>query len=88
MDFFSIFKSYFQAPEQISENVIKFLRLNVRKEFEYHKQWWTLAQILGPIKTWPYIYGMMTSHISIVLEQNTIFFQNIGGGGQSVRHGL
>ena len=35
--------------------------------------------------TWPniggqaYCFGRMTSHISIVLEQKTIVFQNIGG---------
>ena len=36
-------------------------------------------------RTWPklggqaYCFGRMTSHISIVLEQKTIVFQNIGG---------
>ena len=37
-----------------------------------------------------YCFGRMTSDISIVLEQKTIVFKNIGGGGAiappSVRH--
>ena len=39
-------------------------------------QWRTLGQILGGQA---YCFGRMTSHISIVLKQKTIVFQNIGG---------
>ena len=41
----------------------------------FFKQWRTLGQILGGQA---YCFGRMTSHISIVLEQKNIVFQNIG----------